>query len=221
MQVYFIFLFALLAGSASLRAEGFEASVFDGGVLRIYAPQITGDFPDQFRAAMATNHFYGVVLDLRSAGGNNAANTDTNLAFVGKFPLVILVNRTTRGPAADLAAELRLAGNGLLVGCNDFSGKVRPDIMVAVAYEDENRFLADPCFIASDLKIPSLAGARDMLPFVDHTSEADLVRRRLKDGEDFTASPRKESARPIVRDPVLARALDLLLALKALHPTHR
>ena len=221
MKVYLIFLIALLAGSTALRAEGFAASVFDGGVLRLYAPQVTVDFPDQFRAATATNPCYGVVLDLRSAGGDTAASTVTNLSFAGKFPLVILVNQATRGPAAALASELRLAGSGVLVGCNEFGGKARPDILVAVPSEDESRFLADPCFVASDLKIPSLAAAREMLPFVDHTSEADLVRRRLKDGEEFTAIPRKEPSRPIVRDPALARALDLLLALKALHPVRR
>jgi hypothetical protein len=54
---------------------------------------------------------------------------------------------------------------------------------------------------------------------VDHTSEAELVRKRVKDGDETdAASPRAEPPQPVVRDPALARAIDLLKALAALHP---
>jgi hypothetical protein len=67
------------------------------------------------------------------------------------------------------------------------------------------------------------AGTNDFLPFVDHMSEADLVRIRMKDGEDnakASALPRPAPVRPVIRDPALARAVDLLKALAALHPAH-
>jgi hypothetical protein len=59
-----------------------------------------------------------------------------------------------------------------------------------------------------------------LLGFVDHTSEADLVRKRIKDGESdgAIATPRAEPPQPVIRDPALARAVDLVKALAALHP---
>jgi hypothetical protein len=52
---------------------------------------------------------------------------------------------------------------------------------------------------------------------VDHTSEADLVRAKVKDGsqdeDSKTFRARPEPPRPFIRDPVLARAVDLIEAL--------
>ena len=59
----------------------------------------------------------------------------------------------------------------------------------------------------------------DLRAFVDHMTEAELVRRKIKDGEDEsdgTTTPRPGPAQPVVRDPVLARALDWLKALAVL-----
>ncbi len=60
------------------------------------------------------------------------------------------------------------------------------------------------------------------MAFVDHTSEADLVRKRIKDGEPrtihTTTQRPKPAPQPVIRDPALARAMDLLKALAALHP---
>ena len=56
-----------------------------------------------------------------------------------------------------------------------------------------------------------------MLPFVDHMSEAELVRKKIKDGEgEDSPAPRTEPATPVIRDPALARAVDLLKALAIL-----
>ena len=64
-----------------------------------------------------------------------------------------------------------------------------------------------------------MSATNEFFPFVDHTSEADLVRKRVKDGDDDdTATPRLEPSQPVIRDPALARALDLFKALAALHP---
>jgi hypothetical protein len=41
----------------------------------------------------------------------------------------------------------------------------------------------------------------------------------VKDGdEDDAATPRAEPSQPVIRDPALARAVDLFKALAALHP---
>ena len=65
-----------------------------------------------------------------------------------------------------------------------------------------------------------MSATNELLAFVDHTSEADLVRKRIKDGEDDgeATQPRVEPPQPVIRDPALARAVDLLKALAALHP---
>jgi hypothetical protein len=81
------------------------------------------------------------------------------------------------------------------------------------------------------------------LPFVDRISEADLVREKKKDGklvnfppppgparsptrknsddsnndEDSVPSRAAEPQRPVLRDPVLARAVDLVKGLAVMH----
>jgi hypothetical protein len=84
---------------------------------------------------------------------------------------------------------------------------------------DEQKFLADPFFVPVPPKTASGAATNAYLGFLDHTSEADLVRQRVKDGdEDEAAVPRAVPSQPVIRDPALARAVDLLKALAALHP---
>ena len=43
---------------------------------------------------------------------------------------------------------------------------------------------------------------------------------RVKDGDDdgSVSTPRADPPQPVIRDPALARAMDLLKALAALHP---
>ena len=60
----------------------------------------------------------------------------------------------------------------------------------------------------------------DFLPFVDHTSEADLVRAKIKDGDDNGAiapARSKGPPKPVIQDPVLARAVDLIKGLAIVH----
>jgi hypothetical protein len=215
----------LVAVQFSLPANAAEttpllASVLENNLLRLRVEHLTGNFPTQWLAAQPTNKPSGVILDLRSADGeNNSATAAGGLFADKKFPLVILVNGQTRGAAATLAADLRTAGGGILVGSPDFTGAARPDIAVTVAGEDEKKFLADPFFNPAPAKAVSLSATNEFFPFVDHTSEADLVRKRVKDGEEDTAATaRSEPGQPVIRDPALARAVDLLKALAVLHP---
>ena len=62
----------------------------------------------------------------------------------------------------------------------------------------------------------SPAATNNLLPFVDYTSEADLVRAKTKDGDgdENLPPPRKAGPQtPFIRDPVLARAVDLIKGL--------
>ena len=100
----------LLAAHFSGRAGDMDSALVESGVLRVRVNHVTGGFPDQFRAATAMN-FSGVILDLRFADGNPAAaEAATRVFSPGKFPLVILVNRQTRGAAGQFAAQLQTAG---------------------------------------------------------------------------------------------------------------
>ena len=197
-----------------------SASVLENNILRLRIQHLTANFAAEFRAAQPTNQPSGIILDLRSADGEKNAATAAGDFFADKkLPLVILVNGQTCGAAAVLATDLRLAGDGLLVGSTNFTGPARPDIAVTIAGADEIKFLADPFFNPAPAKTVSLSATNEFFPFVDHTSEADLVRKRVKDGEDDdTTTPRIEPSQPVIRDPALARALDLFKALAALHP---
>ncbi len=203
-----------------------SCSLLENNVLRLRVPHLTGNFAEQdFLAEQAitktTGKLAGIILDLRSADGDEAGLVSATNHFANqKRPLVILVNGRTRGAAAALAVDLRAAGDGLLVGSTNFSGAVKPDIAVAVAAEDELKFLADPFYVPIAAKPDSPADTNSIAEFVDHTSEADLVRQRVKDGEQAdAATPRAKPSQPVIRDPALARALDFFKGLAALHQT--
>jgi hypothetical protein len=205
----------LLALPVGLRAGDLDDSFLDGGILRVTVKRVSENFPEQFRAATATN-FSSLVLDLRFADGDKRTAHAADGFFAGeKFPLVILVNRQTRGAAGQLASQLRAAGDGIVIGGTN--GIVSPDVAVTVDPGLEKSFQADPFSVADETPAPTLSATNEFLPFIDHTSEAELVRKRVKDGEDEDAdSPRAAPAAPVIRDPALARAVDLLKAVAVL-----
>jgi hypothetical protein len=101
---------------------------------------------------------------------------------------------------------------------------LKPDIEVAVSTRDERGFLDDPY---GSLARPVAAGGggqaltnqpagTNRVTRRTRTSEADLVKARRDglnlDGE-LPESRSSEPAKPLLRDPVLARALDLLKGL--------
>ena len=224
IRPFFILWAIIFATQISARAGAGEtaalsASLLDSDVLRLRVAHLTSDFGRDFLAAQPTNKLAGIILDLRAADGDkNAVAAASGFFAAKKIPLVILVNGQTRGAAADLAVDLRSAGEGILVGSTNFSGKI-PDIAVTVSSADEINFLANPFFIPVAPKNVTPVSTNEFAEFVDHTSEDDLVRQRVKDGdEDSSATPRVAPSVPVVRDPALARALDLFKTLAALQP---
>jgi hypothetical protein len=198
-------------------ASPFTTMILEQDFVRLYAGRTPAQSGKTTRIAPPTNQCSGLVLDLRFADG------DTNVSAADipagrNVPLVILVNGQTRGPAADLAAKLRADGRAVIIGDTNFTGKVTPDITVSVPPKAEKSYFEDPFSVPADQKT---AASTDLLPFIDHTSEAELVRRRVKDGDDVTSeTPRDEPAQSVIYDPALARAVDLLKALTALHKQH-
>ena len=231
-----------------------------------------------YRALAGTNKIAGVVLDLRFADGSDdtAAQAAAKLFTAKKIiagPLAVLVNGETRGAAEALAAALRQAGAGLIIGsptagaASDFKefplsngerlrvaaapaasggsaiSRVQPDIDVTVAASDERVFFDNPYQAMLTGNTNSSPGNTNFLPFVDHTSEADLVRQREKDGKlikapmlnedlirengdgnggDEDSAPARAAGpqTPVISDPVLARAVDLIKGLAIVRKSH-
>jgi C-terminal processing protease CtpA/Prc len=101
-----------------------------------------------------------------------------------------------------------------------------PDIAVSVGLDEEKAFLSDP-FKTSTSLTPEIASTTGTITNAPRRriNEAELVRlqkegRSLDDENGATnATPSKtEAAKPIVRDPALARALDLLKGLAIVKP---
>jgi peptidase S41-like protein len=228
---------------------------------------------------LSTNKLSGVVLDLRYADGEDyAAAADTADLFMAKerpllnwgkgmvsskektgaitFPVAVLVNGETARAAEALAAVLREAGSGLVLG-GKTSGQamiaqeyplkngdrlriatasiqvgetsllsaqgLKPDITVEVSPQAEKAYYADAFKERSGTNSPGGEGLSSPnqlngtnRPRRLRFNEAELVRERR---EGFSpdadgSKPRRESdEQPVVTDPALARALDLLKGL--------
>ena len=215
----------LLAAQFSPQAGAADASlaksaVLEGNVAYLQVGQVGKNLADEIRAAQSalavSNKIAGTVLDLRFADGNDldAAKAAVDWFASKKLPLAILVNGGTRAAAETLASALRSARLGLI-----FSGTnapVRPDIVVAAGPEDERALMQNPYATLAANSTNTPPATNNLLPFLDHTSEADLVRAKVKDGEGFEPVPAERAAepqKPFIRDPVLARAVDLIKGL--------
>jgi hypothetical protein len=204
--------------ASAARAAGPAFSLLEKSVLRVQASQLAEDAAAQLGAAEATNHLFGVVLDLRFAD-SMATNAADNFSRK-KMPMVILVNGSTRGTAAELVSRLRANGAAVVIGSTNQPGEIKPDIAVSASVEDERKFQENPYLEAAVIPLGAFSATNNLLALVDHTSEAELVRKRVKDGDDDVGPevPREKPVQPVIADPALARAVDLLKALALLQP---
>ena len=220
----------MLVAGFTLRGNAADAvpakfMVLDDNIAYLHIDQFSQNLASQLAAqdALAVTNkskFVGIILDLRFASGETDG-LDPMTKFLGgeNLPMAILVNDQTRGAAAALATQLRAANAGIVIGATN--PVVPPDITVTVGLNDERKFLANPYGPAATNGIDANLMTNDYVPFVDHTSEADLVRQKIKDGdqdEDTMPAARSVPPAPVVRDPVLARAEDFLKALAFLRP---
>ena len=201
-----------------------KSTVLEGNVAYLQVGRVGSNLVDEVRAAQnaltVSNKIAGMVLDLRFADGDglDSAKAAADWFAAKKLPVAILVNGETRGAAATLAENLRGERAGLIFGS---STEIKPDIAVAAAIEDEKKYLGNPFITATPEETNSMAATNNLLPFVDHTSEADLVRERLRSGgvdEPLQAAPDAEPSKPFIHDPVLARAVDFIKGLAILRP---
>jgi len=217
---------------------------------------------------LATNPIVGVVLDLRFAQGTDFAAAqaaakqfrDQIDGHVPVLPLAILVNRETRGASELLAADLRAASAGLILGqqtagyarlMREFklkngqrlllastpvklsngseltNGSVSPDVMIPVYADDEKAYYEDayadlsPTNVVPDTALVDTNGiVVAEPPSRKRMSEAELVRKHREgtDVEDLATTAEMISViKPVLRDPALARAVDLVKGLALVH----
>jgi hypothetical protein len=211
------------------RAENdlIKSSVFENDVAYLRVANVDKNLIGEIETArntlMSSNKLAGFVIDLRFAGGEmteSAAGTADLLAHE-KLPVAILVNDQTRGAALELAKKLHATHSALVFGAA--GPQIQPDITVSVDAADEKIFFENPYSVVTTNAVARARDTNDFLPFIDHTSEADLVRARIKDGEDGPIAapermPEREAdpAKPFLRDPVLARGMDFIKGLAVL-----
>ena len=229
---FLIILTGLLAVCDPLRADTtnsalVKSSILENNVAYLRVGEVQKNLAAEIQSAqnslVTTNKIAGTILDLRFAEGGDsaAAKAAADLFAQKKLPLMILINSETRDAAIELAKDLREAKDGLLFG--EPAKDLRPDISVSVKEGDEKKFLENPYTALAQSETNSSAATNNFSPFIDHTSEADLVREKIKDGEEDedSAPPRPvEPQKPFIHDPVLARAVDLIKALAVVRQSH-
>ena len=208
-----------LAGCFASQAAEPPLKVFllDNGVACVRAASVTDTLTGQLQTEL-TNQISSLVLDLRFAGGSKNL-TGANFLPARKTPIIVLVNAQTRGAAGQLAAQLQAAGTGIVIGGTN--GTISPDVTLSVNPAQEKAFQDNPYFTAATQQTGTVSWTNALLSLVDHMSEAELVSKRIKDGEgEYNPAPasRAEPSANVIRDPALARAVDLLKAVAALHP---
>ncbi|MEO8427918.1 MAG: S41 family peptidase [Verrucomicrobiota bacterium] len=266
-----------------------KTAVYDNsvGYLRVgrVAEGLAEEITNTLGQLEATNKLKGLVLDMRYAGGleYGAAGAVADLFLTSErvlldwgagsvrstgkntrisLPLAVLTNQKTTGAAEALAAILRQADLGLILGSNTagqaeaykevtltnglrllvttgpvklgngvpISGTgVTPDIQVTVSPDEEKAYWEDPYVMlpkrgtrvanAGNFAAPDPQGSPGTNSMTSRrVNEADLVRLQ-KDGglesEPGASRSRRtaDSDKQVLRDPALARAIDLLKGL--------
>ena len=152
----------------------------------------------------------GLVLGRRTAG---------QAMVMQSFPL-------KNGDQLRIATAPVQLGNGSALSTQG----IKPDITVEVTPEDERVYYADAFKLpgkgnlaaGAGLSLTNVAGGTNSTARRPRFNEAELVRERregLSEG-DMTGAKDHEVEKPIVYDPALARALDLLKGLAVVRQSH-
>jgi C-terminal processing protease CtpA/Prc len=120
-------------------------------------------------------------------------------------------------------ARLRVAVGPVSLGAGKtLTGGLVPDIAITASLDDQRAYLLDPY---KDLHPPPAAKTDDVANSVleqPRLNEVELIRQH-KNGEDADDTPALDRLSapppPVVADPALARALDLLKGLAVVEPT--
>lgn len=168
-----------------------------------------------------------VLINARTSGAAEAL-----AAMLRDNDVGLLIGGTTSGRASIFKTfplsngdQLRVAvANVTLGNGKSLTNGLKPDIAVRASLADERAWLHDPFKV---LHPPAWARTSDTnnVAAVPHPrfNEAELVREHAagedQDEPDDTSPVIDQSGPPLVADPVLARALDLLKGLAVVQPT--
>lgn len=170
--------------------------------------------------AILVNHYttgaaeaLAAVLRQKDIGLLIGTNTPGQASITKDFPL-------KNGSLLRIAVASVKAADGLVVE------RLKPDIQVDVNPEDERAYFLDAYKVlprATAGGVTNLASVTITNKPRKRMNEAELV-RMLRDGEspeDETAKPARpsEPPKPLITDPALARAIDLLKALAVVRQT--
>ena len=164
-----------------------------------------------------------VLINLHTTGAAEAL-----AAVLRQTDVALLIGTNTAGQASttkdyklSTGQVLRVATSPVRLGNGEEITSLKPDIQVDVSPEDERVYFADAYKILSRPGT-DLGGANVASLTVTNRSprrrvnEAELV-RMLREGEELeeerAKAARPAPARPVISDPALARAIDLLKAL--------
>ncbi|MDB6111485.1 MAG: Peptidase [Pedosphaera sp.] len=165
-------------------------------------------------AAILRDQDRALVLGSKTAGEATMAQ---------EFPL-------STGQRLRIATALVKLGDGATLSADG----VTPDIQVAVNAEDEKVYYADPFKeISKPLNLVASLGAPATNSSANggtnrtariRPTEADLIReRKERPGMELdysvSANREPEAEKPVIRDPVLGRGLDLIKGISVLHPS--
>ncbi len=171
---------------------------------------------------------------------HTAAGAEALAAVMRQSAHAMVLGATTAGEATigkefplKNGQELRIATAGVKLADGEAlsANGLKPDIEVAVKSDDEKAWFADPykeTSIASDLfaKLNGTSVTNATNHARTRTTEADLMRlRKEQPGVDLdlvtpTAPPDEAPEKPVVRDPVLGRALDLIKGISVIRQAH-
>ena len=232
--------------------ESEEALPFDLGYIRLNGlyPGAGSRLIEQL-SAWKDENFYGAILDLRGAEGNDLESvnqigsrfsdegsmlyafrdlTDKDLQVVRAaevaplgLPLMVLINNTTSGAAGVLAAVLRESANGamLIGGESDHDLLVRD--LLGLPEGRKAYVVTQKLVLANGKSFKGLGGVKpdiEVLEDKDGSPESPGVvqknRREITEEESKSMEDDKTMRERVRYDPVLRRAVDMLLGLKAL-----
>jgi hypothetical protein len=152
-------------------------------------------------------------------------------AVLREHDLGLLIGTNTAGQASltkdfklSTGQTLRLATAFIKVGDGDVVEQLKPDIRIDVSPEDERAYFVDA------FKVLPRAGVTASRTNVASLSVTNRPRRRLNEAElvrmlregdtqEEEAPASREPAKPVITDPALARAIDLLKALAVVRGT--
>ena len=193
----------------------------------------TLDWGQGVRETKAGNEVVSAPLVILVNGQTRAA-AETLAALLHETGAGLLLGNPTAGHALltqdfplSHGATLRVATASVKLNGAELS-PVQPDIAVTVSAEDEQRKFAEASLVSSSTNPPTLAGKPAGTNAPNHRvrlTEATLVRAHkqgLNLGEDeagFVSQAHENKLEtPVVKDPALARALDLLRGLAIVRP---